>query len=102
MGEIQKAECNCGYVKDSIFTGFGMDGDGVYDVALCKKCEAITDGDFYKDNKPKCKKCDHLLFSYDKSQLIKEIAINGKVEYRYYCPSCKKFTLELHETGCWD
>lgn len=101
MGEVYKSICSCGYAQNDIFVGFGM-SDWYPELALCKRCEITTSADFLNETEPKCKKCSERLFAYNRDQLIKAISIEDKEERKYYCPKCHCFTLELHETGCWD
>jgi hypothetical protein len=117
MGLVLTAECQCGYKKEGLYVGFGMNTPGLDAVpAVCKTCQDIFTLHYTTDSKPRCNNCNSELDFYNSPSLqgneITENTLSGgfapEVRYSiyeyayYYCPQCEEMHLRFHVTMLWD
>ena len=117
MGSLVYGECKCGYKKERMCLGGGMDSfETVANFPYyCKTCEAVMMHNTFM--KPAICSCGQLMVRYDdptlskpKSEVPSEVfnwnfGDNEKLvltENGYLCPKCKEYTLEWCPGGCWD
>lgn len=117
MGIIIVAKCECGFESDEIYAGGGMRNyhDNCSAPAVCLNCNQFLVKNYMKKY-AKCPKCRKKVIFYNDKQLQEKSdnertilewnAMNDQQftlpEIKFYCPKCRKKTMNFHWGGLWD
>ena len=113
MGIVFTAECDCGFRKEGLYTGYGYCSCGNVDLqpAACLNCGVVSLMDALK-GPADCPRCGAEMVFYHEPSMHMEMEGIGDREFRYAeylpeevryrCPECMEMDLKFRVDGFWE